>query len=125
MVTKLYAEPLPYGAWALSMALLLGAFFWFKSDELEGHIYTSRTGKHRWDDDQEEGDSDAEGEDESTWAENREEGHPSWGHTSSSAYQTDEEVGLEQAAGWIFIFMSRTPGRSPTTVVIAGTVTRL
>lgn len=85
MSTSPYAPALPYGEWVLSVAVLLGGFFWVRAEEMatrdSGHQAGPRTTS-------EEG---GEGGEEEQQQERGEDG--TWGRrTSSSAYQTDQEV---------------------------------
>lgn len=107
MSMRLYAPPLPYGGWALSLTLLLQAFFWLlpeqqpksKSRRCYRRSDSSRQDGQRWRDveqEWEESDGSEDGEGRCPWGDfegrDREEREP-WVHaSSSSAYQTDEEV---------------------------------
>lgn len=75
--TRLYALPLPYGGWVLSLTVLLGGFLWFRSED-ETERYRNSHGGGGTDEFHDDADEDLEGTHQ---------------HSSpSSAYQTDEEV---------------------------------
>lgn len=81
MSRRLYYEGgLPFGGWALSLLLFVRAFFWLRA-------YGNTSSKIV---DDAESDDGAWGRGES--GEGQEPRYESWGHSSSSAYKTDEEV---------------------------------
>lgn len=86
-----YEHPVPYGGWALSLVVLLRVFFWFKGEDAGSTSSSAgETESGAQGDDASQSEGEAAGE---HWGgEGTGEGHRSWGHTSSSAYQTDEEV---------------------------------
>lgn len=88
-----YEHPVPYGGWALSLIVLLRVFFWFKGEDAAS---TGGSAGEAEPTTQGDGGSQSDGETagEHWRGESAGGARRSWVHTSSSAYQTDEEVYL-------------------------------
>lgn len=93
MRANLYADPLPYGSWALSFAVLMQVFLWLRPEDSDAdNTGPPGAGADRWARDQEDSDDDGEKAHEDSWSGDRKGSYDDGGHSSSSAYKTDEEV---------------------------------
>ena len=112
-----YAPPLPYGGWVLSLTILMGGFLWARREDSAADISTGNSSKNTssntggdgdtstsssawWDwgagtsEDQEEKEEEEEVEEDEEQGGYRDRGF----RTPSSAYQTDQEVGANDAS---------------------------